>query len=129
MLTAELGDSLQQLTILQDEVRKVCVHKPERWRHDVLRLRRDISDEIGRIGTFVASEVGSDRPTYAAFRNAFSLFRSVVAELQASWPAVSLDPEASSYKQMADRVRSSFEALKASLVEIERGASTKSQRE
>ena len=58
-------------------------------------------------------------PAVIAFRNALSQLRSAVAELQASWPAVSLDPDAPSYRQSVQRVRARLEAVEMCLSRLE----------
>ncbi|WP_174285934.1 hypothetical protein [Sphingomonas bacterium] len=120
---------IKDLRLLLDEtsasiqtLNRICREQQGDWRQEVVRMRRRVSDEMSRISVLVAS-CNEPSPSLIAFRNALSKLRSAVAHLQASWPAVSLDPDNLSYRDSVKHVRIELEALAAALVLCEQDGS------
>ena len=118
MLTADLRAILREIDGSFRALDITCRERDGNWRRDVVRLRRGVADEMGRMGVLVAN-VSAPSAALIAFRNALSQLRSAVAELQATWPAVSLDPDAPQYQQAVVRIRTGMLAIEKTLAACE----------
>ena len=118
MLTADLRQLLREIHAGIQTVNVACRERPDGWRHEIVRVRRKMGDALSRMGALVAG--ASRSPALAAFRDALSRLRSVVAELQAAWPVVELDPGSPDYQLAVQRVRGTLEALENALEALER---------
>ena len=119
MLTTGLRSSLSGTVAASDALRATCRERQHGWRGDVVRLRRVIAGEMGRMAA-LAAEIEPQSETIRALRHALSNLRFAVAELQASWPAVSLDPGSPAYRDAVKRVVASLEKVDGALSAFER---------
>ena len=97
----------------------ICSDRDLDWRREVVRRRRDVATRMGNMSDLLAKVARPSEPLIA-FRNSFSQLRHAVAELQAAWPAVTLDPDAQEYREGVDRIRAGMRAIDRALVACER---------
>ncbi|WP_293884057.1 hypothetical protein [Sphingomonas sp.] len=118
MLTADLRQVIGEMRETVQTANAALLQRPDRWRNEIVVMRLQLAKLLGCLGKFVAAAPAS--PELVNFRRALSHLRGTVAELQANWPAVSLDPDAPEFKRAAQRVGLSLEAIQKAVVELER---------
>ena len=91
---------------------KPSAKQPVGWRQDVVRWRRTLSEQLGCVGEHLAA---MPVDAAAAIRTPLSELRGALADHQASWPAVSLDPDSPDYRRSVMPVRAAFDRLEAAL--------------
>ena len=116
MLKSVLHEIMQEMHASIRALNAASAEQAEGWRHEVVRHRRMIADQMRRMGGVVASAPDPVPSTLIAFRNTLSRLRSTVAELQASWPAVALDPKAPSYRRSVELIRADLVKLEEALL-------------
>ena len=119
MLTADLRAALGKTIAASDALQMTCRMRQNGWRGEVVRLRRVVASEMGRM-VALAVEAEPQGEALRALRHHLSGLRFAVADLQASWPAVSLDPEADSYRASVRKVVSCLEQVDQALAACER---------
>jgi hypothetical protein len=111
----EVSGELDRLEQVQKDLAAVSSRTdPERAR-DLIRLRRELSQQIRRMGHVAEGyfEAKGDAQAMQQFRERFSTMRSRAATHQADWPAVRLDEADESYHQSARAVREANRAFVA----------------
>ena len=118
----EIGQVLAELQDLQRQIAATTGSRPDGWRHEMVRLRRRMAEQIGALIPLVnPGEGGRDTPQFDSFRKAVSRFRTAVAEHQGRWPAVLLDVSDPDYVASLTRVRSAHENMDESFRQLESG--------
>lgn len=89
------------------ELAQLSIQRKPDWRKQTVQYRRLIQTDIARIAAAM-SAFDADSATQAdrrAFRSALSAMRSCVAEHQANWPVVGIDPADSGYERSVVNLR------------------------
>ena len=104
---AEVLQELAKLEHVQLEIAKVSRRTDSERARDLIRLRRALSEQIGRVGTIAGGYFDeSGRPELVQqFRGHFSTMRTQAATHQANWPAVRLDEADAEFQRSAQAVR------------------------
>jgi hypothetical protein len=98
---AKLSQALEALETVLAELNEIATRSDIGRRADLIRLRREHSQQIVDVGT-AADPVFSkaaDPEIERTYRAKFSRMRSATALHQANWPAVKLDQAGEAYKQ------------------------------
>lgn len=106
---------LDRLERVQKELAAVSSRTDSERARDLIRLRRELSQQIGRIGLIAEGyfESVGDPAAVQQFRTRFSTMRSRAATHQADWPAVRLNEADETYQQSARAVREANRAFVA----------------
>ena len=109
----EVLNELDRLEEVQKDLAVVASRTDEQRARDLIRLRRELSHQIGRLGGVAEGYFATlgDAALTQQFRTRFSTMRSRVATHQAGWPAVRLDEADESYQQSARAVREANRAF------------------
>ena len=104
--SAEILRELALLERVQARLATIATRTDDQRRHDLIALRRELSQQIARVGQvadpiFAAADVEIARE----YRARFSRMRSAAAMHQANWPAVRLGESAEAYRKSALAVR------------------------
>lgn len=104
---------LDRLEQVQKDLAGVSGRTDDQRALDLIRLRRELSQQIGRIGQVAEAyfEATGDFAMVQQFRTRFSAMRSRAAAHQADWPAVRLNEADESYYQSARAVREANRAF------------------
>ena len=117
MRDVALSEIVGEMRKSQHAIGDACAHQGGGWRLEVVRRRRELSEQIGRLGAIV-NEVASPTPSQMAFRSRLSDLRAVLAEHQTVWPAVSIEPSAERYLKSVARVPAAYDALDGALAAV-----------
>lgn len=112
---SEVLAEVDKLQKVQAELAAVSNRKDAERAKDLIRLRRELSHQIGRVGQVAEAyfEAKGDSAVTQDYRTRFSAMRSRAATHQANWPAVRLDEADESYAQSARDVREANRAFVA----------------
>jgi hypothetical protein len=112
---AEVLEELSRLERVQADLAGVASRTDSDRALDLIRLRRVLSEQIGRIGQIAERyfEEAGDAALTQQFRNNFSAMRSSAATHQANWPAVRLAEAGEEYQRSARAVREANRAFVA----------------
>jgi hypothetical protein len=104
---ALLGRELKILENIQVELAASAVRTDDRRRHDLIRLRRNLSQQIAKVGELADPIFASaqDPSVARTYRAKFSGMRSAAAIHQSNWPAVRLGESVEEFQQSALGVR------------------------
>jgi len=103
---ASLSRELDALEAVQVALASIAGRTDDARRHDLIRLRRELSLQIARVGTVAEPIFGTAAPGLNQdYRNKFSRMRSAAALHQADWPAVRLGENVKQYQASALAVR------------------------
>ena len=103
--TALIHQELQKLEQVQAELALIATRTDDRRRHDLVQLRRKLSDQIARVDQAVSAFILAHSPDIARpYRAIFSRMRSVLAQHQGTWPAVRIDEDAEQYRESLSHV-------------------------
>lgn len=104
--TAEILRELTALERVQARLATIATRTDDQRRHDLIELRRELSQQIAKVGR-VADPIfaSADMETAREYRARFSRMRSAAAIHQANWPAVRLGEAADAYRKSALAVR------------------------
>lgn len=112
-LSEELLEALLAYGAIEKEVSTVGLRRGVEAKHELVRARRQLSEQIGRLGTLIerheASSGGLD--TQKDFGRLFTTMRYALAMHQASWPVVLIDENPEAYRQSARGVQSKSQAF------------------
>ena len=103
---AALAAELDKLQRVQADLASIATRTDDRRRHDLIALRRLLSDQIATVGIMADpffSVLGDE--TLRTYRAKFSHMRSAAALHQADWPAVRLGESVDAYRASALGVR------------------------
>lgn len=121
-----LTRELDALEAVQVELAAIANRSDDARKHDLIRLRRDLSLQIAKVGEaaepiFGAAEHGLSQD----YRNRFSRMRSAAAIHQADWPAVRLGEDVERYQASARGVREANKAfvawVRSALTDLQQG--------
>ena len=91
------------------ELARLSIAREDDWRKRTVQYRRLIQGDIARIAAAASGVFDQvapvDEPHAKAFRGGFSAMRSRVAEHQASWPVVGIDPDDPEYDRSVQALR------------------------
>ncbi|MCW3835649.1 hypothetical protein ACFQ1E_06045 [Sphingomonas canadensis] len=110
---AALMRELDLLEKVQADLAAIAGRADDDRRHDLIRLRKALSDQISAVGREADqffSGLG-DADFVRDFRNRFSQMRSAAALHQARWPAVRLGEYVEEYRESARVVRETNRAF------------------
>ena len=109
----EVLNELDRLEAVQKDLAAVSSRADDQRAHDLIRLRRELSQQIGRLGGVAEGYFAGlgDAALTQQFRTRFSTMRSRAATHQASWPAVRLNEADESYQQSVRAVREANRAF------------------
>ena len=112
---AEVLEELSRLEQVQVELAGVARRTDAARARDLIRLRRLLSEQIGRMGQVAERyfEAAGEPGRTLQFRNHFSKMRSRAATHQANWPAVMLAEADEEYQRSARAVREANRAFVA----------------
>ena len=110
---ADVLAEVDKLEKVQKELAAVSSRTDEARARDLIRLRRELSQQIGRVGQVAEAyfEAQGDFALTQQYRTRFSAMRSRAATHQANWPAVRLDQADETYQQSARDVREANRAF------------------
>ena len=110
---AEVLAEVDRLQKVQAELAAVSSRTDSERAKDLIRLRRELSQQIGRVGQVAEAyfEAKGDSAVTQQYRTHFSTMRSRAATHQANWPAVRLDQADETYQQSARDVREANRAF------------------
>lgn len=101
-----LSRELTALEAIQAELASIADRTDDARRHDLIRLRRDLSLRIAEVGKIAEPIFGAAEAGMAQeYRGKFSRMRSAAALHQANWPAVRLGEDVEQYRASAQGVR------------------------
>lgn len=117
---ADIRTAIDALREVQRAIGETNEKQGERWRYELVRLRRDLAERLGAV--YRLSERWSPAPEQTphkeALRRSLSALRTALAEHQALWPAVSVDIQAPEYRQSVGQLRATYAELDETLSRI-----------
>ncbi|MGZ8281735.1 MAG: hypothetical protein ACXWUN_02140 [Allosphingosinicella sp.] len=104
---ARIASELDFLEKVQADLATIATRTDERRRHDLIELRRQLSQQIAQVGRVADPIFSSDAGAelIQEYRSLFSKMRSMAAIHQANWPAVRLGESPEEYQKSALGVR------------------------
>ena len=110
----QLSRELDALEAVQVELASIANRSDDARKHDLIRLRRELSLQIAKVGKAAEPIFGTaDHALNQDYRNRFSRMRSAAAIHQADWPAVRLGEDVERYQASALGVREANKAFVA----------------
>jgi len=110
---AQLRGTVAEWNGTRFELARLATERDGDWRLRTVRLRRKLQDQIAQIALILTHlDVA---PTMAgeieSFRRALSALRAQLAMHQASWPAVSIQPDDAEYRASVASLRGANETF------------------
>ena len=97
-------------------------HQADGWRLRVVGLRRELGDRVG-VAVTTLDDWTPSAPAVASLlpklREEMAELRTALAEHQASWPAVSLDPSAPGYRESLAKLMTAQTRVRATMEHID----------
>ena len=111
---SSLSRELDALEAVQAELASIANRSDDARKHDLIRLRRELSAQIAKVGEVAEPIFGkAEHALSQEYRSRFSRMRSAAAIHQADWPAVRLGEEVERYQASAKVVREANKAFVA----------------
>ena len=95
-----LANELNRFVRIVDDLAAIATRTDPERRHELIKLRRSLSDQIGALRNFGAKAF-RDPTVTDEFRSRLSLVLTTVSLHQANWPAITIDEGKESYRQSA----------------------------
>ncbi|WP_375251130.1 hypothetical protein [Sphingomonas sp.] len=117
---AALSADFELLQGTQRQIMAATSRREEGWRWAVVQHRRTLATQLAALSEKIRAlpEPGAGDTLHKAARDSVSKLRAALAEHQARWPAVAIDPDAEGYRSSVDGVRTSYRAVEAALTAL-----------